>query len=109
MSGAELRDARVTRKWNQSDLAQRLGVSQAYVSLLESSRRPIPNRLVRKLVSALGLPASTLPVSSDSAPLRADDAARALGALGYTGFAHLRQSRRVNPAELLLRTLRSPK
>jgi len=35
MSGAELRDARVTRKWHQADLAQRLGVSQAYVSLLE--------------------------------------------------------------------------
>jgi hypothetical protein len=57
----------------------------------------------------LGLPASTLPVSSESAPLRAEDAARALGALGYSGFAHLRQSRRVNPAELLLRTLRAPK
>src|SRR5262245_5962171 len=107
MSGAELRDARVTRKWNQADLAKRLSVSQAYVSLLESSRRPIPDRLVRKLVSMLGLPASTLPVSSESAPLRAEDAARALGALGYTGFAHLRHSRKVNPAELLVRTLRS--
>jgi hypothetical protein len=83
-------------------LAERLGVPPAYMSLLESSRRSIPARLVRQLVSVVGLPASTLPVSSESAPFRGDDAAHARGALGYTGSAHLRRSRRGNPAELLL-------
>jgi transcriptional regulator with XRE-family HTH domain len=107
MSGSELRDARVGRKWNQADLAGRLGVSQAYVSLLESGQRPVPERLTRKLVSVLGLPASTLPVSTESTPLPADDVARALGSLGYGGFAHLRHSRKFNPAELLVRTLSS--
>lgn len=107
MSGSELRDARVGRKWNQADLAGRLGVSQAYVSLLESGQRPVPERLTRKLVSVLGLPASTLPVSTESTPLPADDVARALSSLGYSGFAHLRHARKFNPAELLVRTLSS--
>jgi transcriptional regulator with XRE-family HTH domain len=107
MSGSELRDARVGKKWNQADLAGRLAVSQAYVSLLESGQRPVPERLTRKLVSVLGLPASTLPVSTESTPLPADDVARALGSLGYSGFAHLRHARKFNPAELLVRTLRS--
>jgi hypothetical protein len=62
------------------------------------------------VVSVLGLPPNTLPVSSASTPLAADEVARALGTLGYGGFAHLRrsrQSRKFNPAELLLRALSS--
>jgi transcriptional regulator with XRE-family HTH domain len=107
MNGGDLRAARAARGWTQSDLAQRLGVSQAYVSLLESNRRACPERLVRKVVSALRLPASTLPVSSEAEPLPADGVARALGTLGYSGFAHLRHTRTLNPAELLVRTLSS--
>ena len=105
MSGADLLQARSMKGWTQGDLARRLAVSQAYVSLLESGQRVLPERLVRKLVTVLGLPASALPVSSESAALPADDVARALGTLGYSGFAHLRHSRKLNPAELLVRTL----
>ena len=79
MSGTDLRQARGTKGWNQSELAQRLGVSQGYVSRLESSRRPLPKRLLRKVVAVLGLPASDLPVTSDSEPLPPDNVARALG------------------------------
>lgn len=107
MSGGDLRQARTVRGWTQGDLARRLDVSQAYVSLLESDRRPVPGPLVRKLVSILELPASTLPVGPESSPLPADGVARALGALGYGGFAHLRRGRKLNPAEVLVRTLSS--
>jgi transcriptional regulator with XRE-family HTH domain len=105
MSGTDLRRARKARGWNQTDLAQKLGLSQAYVSLLESDRRAFPERLVRKVVTVLGLAASDLPVSAESKPLSVEKAARALGALGYSGFAHLRRTRKLNPAELLVRTL----
>jgi transcriptional regulator with XRE-family HTH domain len=107
MNGTDLRDARAAKQWTQGDLARKLGVSQAYVSLLESGQRSVQERLARKLVSVLGLPPSTLPVTSESTPLRADEVARALGSLGYSGYAHLRHSRKVNPAELLMRTLKS--
>jgi transcriptional regulator with XRE-family HTH domain len=107
MSGGDLREARAAKQWTQGDLARKLDVSQAYVSLLESGQRPLPERLARKLVTVLGLPASTLPVSADTTPLPSDDVARALGSLGYGGFAHLRHARKFNPAELLMRTLKS--
>jgi hypothetical protein len=42
------------------------------------------------------------------APLDSNAATRALGTLGYPGFAHHRQRLRLNPAELLLRALRTP-
>lgn len=108
VTGDEVRQARLTKGWTQADLAKTLGVSQAYVSLLESNRRPVADRMSRKLVSALGLPASALPVTLDSTPLHADGAARALGALGYGGFARMHATRKLNPAELLVRTLRAP-
>lgn len=108
MSGEALRQAREGKGLSQADVATSLGVSQAYVSMLEKNRRPAPAALKRRLVSLLGLPASALPVGDDAAPLAPDKTARALGALGYEGFAHLSHGKKVNPAELLVRVLRSP-
>jgi transcriptional regulator with XRE-family HTH domain len=107
VTGVEVSDARKNREWTQAELAERLGVSQGYVSLLERSRRNVPRRLASKLASILGLPASVLPLRSDSTPLDADTAARALGALGYAGFRHLGRGRKLNPAELVVRVLRA--
>ena len=101
-----MREARKARGWTQADLARELGVTQAYVSLLESHRRAVSRRLWRKLASALRLPASKLPVSSSTEPLPRDRVAGILGTLGYPGFAHLGRKRALNPAELLVRTLR---
>jgi len=106
MTGSEVQRARTSRGWTQVDLARKLGVSQAYVSLLESNRRVVTRDLRQKLVAALNLPASKLPVSSSSEPLPPDRVAGALGTLGYPGFGHLRHTRTLNPAELLVRTLR---
>ncbi len=108
MSGEALRQAREAKGLSQGDVAEALGVSQAYVSMLEKNRRSVPGHLGRKLVSLLGLSASALPVSDDVAPFLPDKTARALGTLGYEGFAHLPRGKKVNPAELLVRVLTAP-
>lgn len=110
MDGTSLRQARLARGWTQVELAQRLGVSQTYVSLWESGRRPVPEHLAAPLVSQLDLPATALPMSTDGDPLQPQAAAAVLGALGYRGFAHMRTApqRMANPAELVLRTLSHP-
>jgi transcriptional regulator with XRE-family HTH domain len=98
MSGADLRDARREREWTQAELADRLGVTQAYVCLLERNRRAVPRRLAQKLASVL---------SAGRASLKPEEATAALGAVGYPGFAYLRNRRPLNPADLLLRALRA--
>jgi len=107
MSGADLRDARRERVWTQAELADRLGVTQAYVCLLERNRRAVPRRLAQKLASVLKLSPRTLPMSAGRASLKPDEATSALGAVGYPAFAYLRNRRPLNPADLLLRALRA--
>lgn len=104
MTGADVRVARERRGWQQGELAERLGVSQGYVSLLESGRRAVATRLAAKLVSLLSLSPSALPVSTPK-PLPNQQAARALGRLGYPGFAYLRKGARLNPMQVLLGAL----
>src|SRR2546426_1033932 len=70
MSGADLRDARSEREWTQAELADRLGVTQAYVCLLERNRRAVPRRLAQKLASVLKLSPSMLPMSAGRASRR---------------------------------------
>lgn len=107
MTGAEVRTARKRRRWTQAVLAERLSVSQGYVSLLERAHRAVPRRLASRLARLLDLPANALPVRSDSTPLDSDRAARALGTLGYSGFRYLGGRQLLNPAELMVRVLRS--
>src|SRR6478735_3837278 len=101
MTGAQVRVARERRGWQQEELAARLGVSQGYVSLLESGRRPVPKRLAGKLVPLLSLSPSALPTPTPK-PLPNDQLTRGLGRLGYPGFAYLRTGAKVNPMEVLL-------
>jgi transcriptional regulator with XRE-family HTH domain len=101
-----LREARRGRGWSQRDAAARLGVTQAYLSLLETGRRQASATLARKLMTLYHLPPTTLPVSetlitADPARLAAE-----LAALEYPGFSHLRKgTRKVNPASFLLTAL----
>ena len=108
MTGRDVRQARKQKRWTQADLAEKLGVTQAYVSLLESDRRDVPRRLQPKLVALLHLPANELPLTGDADPLPERRVAAVLASLGYPGFAHLASARKLNPAELLARTLRRP-
>ena len=104
MTGVEVRAGRERRGWQQAELAERLGVSQGYVSLLENGQRPVSKRLTAKLVSLLSLSPSVLPMPTPK-PLPNQQVARALGRLGYPGFAYLRSGANVNPMEVLLGAL----
>ena len=92
----------------QREVARLLRVTQAYVSLLERGRRPVPKQLARAAVLLLGGPATALPVELPPGPVSAtsDRAVEELARLGYPGFAYLGGERATqNPATLLLSAL----
>jgi transcriptional regulator with XRE-family HTH domain len=107
MTGQELREARRKKGWTQVQTAERLGVTQAYLSMLESGRRAMPSALARLAVDALHASATALPLRGQVLETPADSAKLSLqlAALGYPGFAHLRSKARRNPAEVLLSAL----
>ena len=105
MTGPELRDARKRQEWTQVDFAGKLGVSQGYVSLLESDRRDVPQHLLPKLVALLGLPASSSP--SALGRIRSQAIARlAHSAPWDTPALPISPRSAVSTPELLVRTLR---
>lgn len=110
MSGLQLKQARKARGWTQAEAARRLKVSQAYVSMLERERRSLPDGLRRRAVQTLSLPLTALPFRGEAARRNAteDEFAVQLASLGYPGFAHLKQTPRWNPAELLMAMLARP-
>jgi len=97
-----MKRAREARGWTQAEAAQQLGVSQGYVSLLESGARPVPAKLASSVCRTLGLPPTVLPeVDLNLTP---DRLPGVLGALGYEPFGYLR-GRLFNPAAVLLAAL----
>jgi transcriptional regulator with XRE-family HTH domain len=107
MNGEKLREARLRAGWTQQQAAQRLGVTQAYLSMVEHGRRVLPSVLSRMAVEILHASPTALPLrevwvspSSDSDKLQSE-----LAGLGYPGFAHVRGRVRHNPAEVLLNAL----
>jgi transcriptional regulator with XRE-family HTH domain len=108
MTGHELKAARLASSWTQNDAAAKLGVTQAYLSMVERGTRPVSRDVAAKAVHILNIPATALPLE----PYRHRDHdtaffERALGNLGYSGFAYLRRSAKVNPTELLMEALDS--
>ena|ERR1700676_2923336 len=101
----QLKMAREERGWSQQEAAERLGVTQAYVSMLEKGRRSTAP-LARKLMQVYGLSPTVLPVCEVRENSTPDYLAHELALLGYPGFAHLRGgARRVNPAQFLVSAL----
>ena len=104
-----LRDARLRKKWTQHEAAEALGVTQAYLSMLEKGHRAVSDRLVRKAQKMLKLPATALPLESEqekmTAASRKLDFSAELGALGYPGFAYRRAKTPHNPADVLFSAL----
>lgn len=103
-----LRDARRAAGLTQAQIAERLGVTQAYVSMFEQGRRPVAAALHDKVARVYGLGPAALALSNDRSPLSSEDVAKSLAALGYEPFGYLRTRRRLNPAEVLLRALGHP-
>lgn len=109
MDGDTLRAVREQRGWTQSQAAARLGVSQAYVALLENNVRPVHPKLARRAVRVFGLSPVLLPLTGKTpSAVTADELTRDLGRLGYPGFAYVRGGWTKNPGEVLLAALARP-
>ena len=105
----QLKRGREERGWNQQEAAARLGVTQAYLSMLERGQRNPSPGLTRKLMQVYELPPTVLRVHEVKQDVSADFLARELALLGYPGFAHLRRGgQKMNPAEFLLTALAQP-
>src|ERR1700722_12976302 len=104
MNSEQLKSARMERGWNQQEAAKRLGVTQAYLSMLESGRRSTAH-LSRKLMQVYRLSPTVLPVQEVKERATPSFLAHELAALGYPGFARLRKSKKANPADFLLTAL----
>ena len=105
MAKSWLKTARQNRGWTQQETAQKLGVSQPYLSLLERGDRPLTKRLLSKLQRHFDVPPTELPVEPPKPNVDAQQVAEALGALGYPGFAYLKRRTHWHPAQLLLTAL----
>ena len=109
MNGTALKKARLQKDWTQNHAANALGVTQAYLSMMEKGYRVVPEALVRKAVRVLDLPATALPLLSrarvESSLSRKHDFSGDLGALGYPGFAYLKGRVKRNPAGVLFDAL----
>ena len=109
MLGPNLKKSRRLAGWTQDRLAARLGVTQAYLSLMECGHRRVPDHVARAATRVLQLPASDLPLPATStfdAPATEHWVEQALARLEYPGFAYRRKpGAKRNPVELLLRAL----
>ena len=99
MTGNALRTGREEAKLTQQEAASRLGLTQAYLSMLERGRRPVTTQLAALAIKVFHLPPTALPLEADSLSTLDESAFKAeLGALGYPGFSYLRGKSHHNPA-----------
>jgi transcriptional regulator with XRE-family HTH domain len=108
MTPHELKAARLKRRLVQAQVAESLGLSQAYVNMLENGKRRLTPGLTRRVSTLYGLSPETLPVPEEFAPAHTGDQylAESLAKLGYPGFAYMRtRVSKKNPAEVLLTAL----
>jgi transcriptional regulator with XRE-family HTH domain len=109
LTGADLKDARERAKCTQAQAASKLGLTQAYLSMLERGHRPVTSRLARQAQRTLHLPPTALPLETEEMPFAGEsELSLNLGALGYPGFSYLRGGPTRNPAQLLFYALNQP-
>jgi transcriptional regulator with XRE-family HTH domain len=105
-----LRLARKKRGWTETEAAQRLGMSQSYLAMLEGGQRRVTTRLARKFNAVYGLSPTSLPTPDLFEPhphVNNEEFAKTLSALGYPGFAYMKtRMRERNPAEVLVEGLK---
>jgi transcriptional regulator with XRE-family HTH domain len=107
MDKQQLKSARLEARLTQVQAAERLSLSQSYLSQLEKGERPITSELARLATKVYGLSAVALPLPSDETNTEGGNdtrLARQLSGLGYPGFFHLR-AERANPAATVLLSL----
>ena len=118
MDGKTLSDARMASAWTQQDAAQRLGVTQAYLSMVERGVRRVSKQLAGRAIEVYAVPVTAFPLE-EFGQSRHDSRffKQALGGLGYSGFGYLeetvsgesgrRRPAMSNPASLLMHALDS--
>jgi transcriptional regulator with XRE-family HTH domain len=105
----QLRSAREAAGLTQQRAASQLGVSQAYLALLESGRRRVTDPLGFRMMDLYRLPATAMPLDiGDPDSWNSASLAKALANLGYPGFRHLRGGPSRNPAVILLAAISHP-
>jgi transcriptional regulator with XRE-family HTH domain len=107
MTGEDLRKARQQKGWTQKRAARKLGMTQAYLSMLENGRRCFSDSVLRRTVQKLEVAPTALPLPVDppALPSPSDSLRNELGALGYPGFSYLLGKPPRNPAEVLFSAL----
>ena len=106
MTGDALKTGRERANLTQQEAASRLGLTQAYLSMLERGRRPVTVELAAQAMKVFHLPPTALPLEADHPSTLDERAFKAeLGALGYPGFSYLGRRPHYNPARLLFLAL----
>ena len=105
MTAYEFKLARKGKRLTQQAVADRLGVSQTYVALLEKGKRPFPDALARKAVTRLQMNPLALPFKEYTRNFSAQYLARQFASLGYPGFGSMRAAWKRNPVQVLLDAL----
>lgn len=106
MTGDALRTGREEANLTQQQAASKLGLTQAYLSMLERGRRPVTADLAAQAMKMFNLPPTALPLETDRPSALDESAFKAeLGALGYPGFSYLRGKSHYNPTRLLFLAL----
>jgi transcriptional regulator with XRE-family HTH domain len=108
MNGERLLKERLSRRWEQQTAAAKLKVSQPYLSLLETGKRPVTKTLARRAVQVFDLPPTALPVETPAEKPRTKSdifLAAQLASLGYPKFSHLKKTKKLNPATILISAL----
>src|ERR1017187_7849997 len=109
MTGADLKGARMNANLTQLQAASKLGLTQAYLSMVERGRRHVSAALAAMALKVFDFPPTTLPIEhGDSRSLNDDEMKSDLGALGYPGFSYLRGRPLRNPVQLLFQALNQP-
>ena len=112
MTGRDVKKYRKSNRLTQEEAAKLLGVSQTYLSLLESDKRRLTESLKKKFVRKMYVRPTELPAKTGDLKVSkvSDDQLTAdLAALGYKGFSHYKPSHLKNPADVLLSALNSDK
>ena len=107
MRPQELKVARPDKGWDQTQAAARLGVSQAYLNMLENGKRRLTPKLTRKLALTYCLSPRRFP-SLESLYQRTQTISTSPVAseTRYPGFAYLQtHTPKKNPSEVLLMAL----
>jgi transcriptional regulator with XRE-family HTH domain len=102
MTGSNLKEGRLNAGWTQQQAAPALGVTQAYLSMVERGRRPVTPSVARRASQVFDLPPTALPMEPEnSLSLNGEELKADLGALGYPGFSYLHGKPARNPTQLL--------